>query len=501
MLFIQKRVFSLFFFIITPCILYLTMKKTTYFPVSIQIERLSSKGFGVGPAQKIAGSPLTKTRVPCTVPGDLVVAEIGPKNKGAYLGKLLAVSKASPDRREAVCFHAAVCGGCSLHYMSYNKQLEYKLGIIKNLFSSLFEGDVFPIAVSPLEWNYRNKMEYTFSQNKEGEHFLGLMKAGTKGRVESLTECHLSPSWFIQVLSSVRSWWDRSGLLAFHGVQDIGSLRNLTVREGKKTGRKMVILTVSGNPEYALKKEHLTSFVSAVQAALGTEAPSIFLRIQQTVRRQPTQFYEMNLLGSNHIEEELEIACLDYKRTYRFKISPTAFFQPNTLQAERLYSKALEIAGLRKRNLILDLYAGTATLGMIFSSFAEKVIAIELNPYAVFDAEANRELNQVNNLEVFKGDVSKVLKELKDKDPSFKPDLMLLDPPRTGLFPEAIEEVISLAPSEILYISCAPEKQARDCLLFKQAGYEIVSIQPLDQFPQTVHIENIVLLHRSKGSR
>ncbi len=472
------------------------MKKTTYFPVTIQIERLSAKGFGVGLAQKVAGSPMTKTRVPGTVPGDLVVAEIGSKNKGAYLGKLLEVSKASPNRREAVCLHAPVCGGCSLHYMTYDKQLEYKQGVIKNLFTSLFEGEIFSIAASPLEWNYRNKMEYTFSQNKAGERFLGLMKAGTKGRVETLTECHLSPKWFIGVLSAVKAWWDESGILAFHGIQDIGSLRNLTVREGKKTGQKMVILTVSGNPEYALKKEHLTSFVSAVQSSLGGETLSVFLRIQQAVRGQPTQFYEMNLLGSNHIEEELEISAIDYKRSYRFKISPTAFFQPNTMQAEKLYSKALEIAGLKKRNLILDLYAGTATLGMIFSSFAEKVIAIELNPYAVFDAEANRELNLVNNLEVFKGDVSKVLKELKEKDPSFKPDLIVLDPPRTGLFPEAVEEVLSLAPSEILYISCAPEKQARDCQLFKQAGYEIVAIQPVDQFPQTVHIENIVLLRR-----
>ena len=472
------------------------MKKTTYFPVTIQIERLSAKGFGVGLAQKTASSPLTKTRVPGAIPGDLVTAEIGPKNKGAYLGKLLEVSKASPHRREAVCVHAPVCGGCSLHYMNYDKQLEYKAGVIKGLFSPLFEGDIFPIVPSPLEWNYRNKMEYTFSQNKAGERFLGLMKAGTKGRVETLSECHLSPKWFIQVLSAVKAWWDGSDLLAFHGIQDIGSLRNLTLREGKKTGQKLVILTVSGNPEYSLKKEHLTSFVSAVQNALGVETPSVFLRIQQAVRGQPTQFYEMNLLGSDHIEEELAIAALDYKRSYRFKISPTAFFQPNTLQAERLYSKALEIAGLKKRNLILDLYAGTATLGMIFSPFAEKVIAIELNPYAVFDAEANQELNQVNNLEVFKGDVSKVLKELKEKDPSFKPDLIVLDPPRTGLFPDAIEEVLSLRPSEILYISCAPEKQARDCGLFKQAGYEIIAIQPVDQFPQTVHIENIVLLRR-----
>ena len=477
---------------------FLGMKKTSYFPVTIQIERLSPKGFGVGVAQKTPSSLKTKMLVPFAIPGDLVIAEIGSKKKGFYVGRLLEIVEKSKDRREAVCVHASSCGGCSLQSMKYEKQLEYKQSIIQELFHPLFPQEISSIISSVLEWRYRNKMEYTFSQNKVGERFLGLMKAATKGRVETLQECHLSPSWFIEILFAVKKWWDESDLLAFHGVQNTGALRNLTVREGKKTHQKMVILTVSGNPEYALKKEHLTSFVAAIQSVLPNETPSVFLRIQQAIRGQTTQFFEMNLLGPNHIEEELEICADQYNRKYRFKISPTAFFQPNTLQAEKLYSKALEIAGLRERNLVLDLYAGTATLGMIFSAFAKKVVAIELNPYAVFDAEANRELNQVSNLQVFKGDVSEVLKDLRKKDPLFQqPDLIVLDPPRTGLLPEAVEVVLSLNPLEILYISCSPKEQARDCLLFQEAGYEITSIQPVDQFPHTIHIENIVFLRKS----
>lgn len=472
------------------------MAKTNYFPVTLSIDRTSSKGFGRGLAQKTTASLKTKTLIPCTIPGDVVLAEIGPKRKGAYIGRLLEIVNPSQDRREAICRHASTCGGCSLHYMKYEKQLDYKSNLLKELFNGHF---ISPIIPSPLEWRYRNKMEYTFSQNKAEEKFLGLMKAATKGRVDTLFECHLSPVWFIDVLTHVKSWWDSSDLLAFQGMRDVGSLRNLTVREGKKTGQKMVILTVSGNPLYGLKKEHLTGFVQAVQKALPGENPSIFLRVQQAIRGQTTQFFEMNLLGKDHFEEQLEISVNEYKKNYLFKVSPTAFFQPNTLQAEKLYSKALEIAGLKKRKLILDLYAGTATLGMIFSAFAEKVVAIELNPYAVYDAEANRELNGVSNLEVFKGDVSAVLKDLKAKDPSFKePDLIVLDPPRTGLMPEAIEVVLSLNPKEILYISCSPKEQARDSIFFQNAGYEITSIQPVDQFPHTVHIENIVFFKKSE---
>ena len=152
------------------------------------------------------------------------------------------------------------------------------------------------------------------------------------------------------------------------------------------------------------------------------------------------------------------------------------------------------MTGLRKRKLVLDLYAGTATLGMIFSPFAEKVIAIELNPYAVFDAQANAQLNQIENIEIHKGDVAETLKVLKKNSVSFHPDLVVVDPPRTGLMPDAVEILISLRPMEIAYISCAPVEQARDCSLLIKAGYEIVSIQPVDQFPHTIHVENIVLL-------
>jgi tRNA/tmRNA/rRNA uracil-C5-methylase (TrmA/RlmC/RlmD family) len=297
----------------------------------------------------------------------------------------------------------------------------------------------------------------------------------------------------MRVLKAVKGWWDASEIAAFHDLQNTGSLRTLTLREGKKTGHKMVILTVSGNPDYALTKEQMRQFSKCIEETLSEEAfVSVFLRIHQAIRGQPTQFYEMLLSGQDHIQEELDIVIDSYRKTYRFKVSPTAFFQPNTTQAQQLYSYALAIAGMKPRKYVLDLYAGTATLGMVFAPFAENVVAIELNPYAVFDAQVNQELNNVQNLQIHQGDVAEILQTLKLQTP----DLVIVDPPRTGLSPQAVQVLVALAPSEILYISCAPKEQARDCLVFRDAGYDIVAIQPVDQFPHTIHIENIILLQK-----
>jgi 23S rRNA (uracil1939-C5)-methyltransferase len=468
------------------------MKKFESFPVII--ERLSAQGAGIGFIQKTPVSPKIKVSVPGTVPGDQVIAQVGPKRKGSYMGKLVEVKEPSLQRVTPRCRHVSVCGGCSLQQMDYASQLALKESEVQALFSPLFKGDIAPIIGADPIWEYRNKMEYTFSQDQEGNRFLGLMKVQAKGRVEPISECFLSPQWFILLLEKVRLWWEESGLQAFHLYKNTGSLRTLTVREGRKTGDKMVILTVSGCPEYALHKEQLTSFVEYVHQAVEGD-PSIFLRVQQAIEGKPTQFYEMLLAGPSHIAEELEICHFSYKKNYRFLISPTAFFQPNTLQAEKIYSQALELAGLEKKRLVFDLYAGTATLGMIFAPFAEKVIAIELNPYAVFDAEHNKELNGIDNLQIEKGDVAKVLRALYEKDPLLaKPDLVLIDPPRTGLLPDALAIIIDLEPKEIIYISCAPATQARDCKMLQESGYEIVCIQPIDQFPHTIHMENIVKL-------
>lgn len=396
------------------------------------------------------------------------------------------------------CPHAAICGGCKRQQTPYSTQLQDKQNSIENLFSAyLKEGAVLhPIIPCDDPWAYRNKMEFTFSQNRAGDRFLGLMLAASrKGHVFNVEECHIAPSWFTEVLGAVRNWWIESGLEAYYTYKDEGSLRTLILREGKRTGDKMAMLTVSGNPAYALDKAQITSFANAVKNALPeTEWPSlsIFLRIQQIAKGTPTQFYELHLHGPAHIKERLNIE----NAQLTFKISPTSFFQTNTAQAEKLYARALQMLELSSKEHVFDLYCGTATLSMALALGAEKVTGIELNPHAVFDAEENKAINGVSNLEVICGDVGKTLATLRKSEGFRPPDVVVVDPPRCGLDNTAIEHILALGPKKILYISCNPKTQAENIYLLHQAGYKLTDIQPVDQFPHTLHTENIAVLAR-----
>lgn len=359
--------------------------------------------------------------------------------------------------------------------VEYSVQLERK----QQLVESLFGIQTNPIIPCADPWHYRNKMEFTFSQNKAGEKFLGLILKKTRGHVFHLEECPISPLWFSEVVVKVRAWWEASSLRAYHMHKNEGALRYLTLREGKFTGDKMAMLTVSGNPDYPLTKEQVSGFVDLLKAI--DPHMSIFLRIHQVLKGSPTQFYEIHLSGLDHIKEKL--------LGFTFKISPTSFFQPNSAQAEVLYAKAIEMLG--EAATIYDLYCGTATIGIALSKRAKKVIGIELNPHAVFDAEANIELNQIQNVQVYQGDVGKLLPTLEDK-----PDAVVIDPPRAGLDLAALNHLLALKPPKILYISCNPATQAQNVQSLTAEGYHLIQLQPVDQFPHTPHIENIALLER-----
>lgn len=382
----------------------------------------------------------------------------------------------------AKCSHFPQCGGCAIQQLDYADQLILKQAQVEKLFPSFPVEEIIPCE-SP--WEYRNKMEFSFSQNKAGDYFLGLILARTRGHVFNLTECHLVSSWMANLVNEVRAWWIESRLKAFHMHKNTGTLRTLIVREGKRTQNKLIMLTVSGNPEFAPSQKQLNDFLACIKKVLPEDNVSVFLRVQQQIKGQPTQFYEMNLSGPDHIQEILHI----YGKALKFKISPTSFFQPNTYQAEKLYTAALDMISDKPREVIYDLYSGTATLSMILAGRAKKVIAIELNPHALFDAQWNLEENGIENVELICGDVGEKLKELP-----LNPDLVVVDPPRAGLSPKAIEHLLHCKPKEILYISCNPVTQAENLKILCQAGYQLVKVQPVDQFPHTLHIENISYL-------
>lgn len=434
------------------------------------IRKFCGRGYGLAVTEKGA-----EVEVAHTLPGDKILFEWTRKKRTPHKGRLAEILVPSADRVEPRCAHARMCGGCCWQQMDYQAQLRVKEERVKAAFGLPVE----PMIACDSPWGYRNKMEFTFSENRAGTRFLGLMIAQAEPYVFNLTECHLVHPWFAEVVAAVRQWWEASGIKAYHPPEDTGSLRYLTLREGMRTGQKMVILNVSGNADYALHRDQLDGFVKAAGNA------SVFLRIHQTKKGRPTQFFEMHLGGPDHIVEELHLKG----GKLSFKISPISFFQPNTLQAEKLYDTALSF--LDKTDLVYDLYCGTGTLAMGAAKFAKKVVGIELSPEAVIDAEENAIRNQVDNVQFIQGDVGQVLSKLTER-----PDVVLVDPPRAGLDALALTHLKNLLPRKIIYISCNPLTQADNIRELIQVGYQVKRLQPVDQFPHTYHIENVALLER-----
>lgn len=470
--------------------------------IEIDICNYSKKGNGIGHyALPEAGINWT-VEVPFTMPGDRVRAKVLRKRGGLHAALLEELLSPSPQRTAARCAHFGICGGCRWQHLPYPLQLEHKESMVRQYFAPFLTEDVtfYPILPCAEPWGYRNKMEFSFSSNAAKEPFLGLMLEGGKGKVLNLTECHLVTPWFIDTLKAVRDWWTNSSLDAYHCRKNSGSLRTLIVREGKRSGDRLVMLTVSGHPDYALHKPQIASFVSAVRAAAETDGPqselSIFLRIQQIAKGRPTEFFEMHLYGPDTIRETLHITSHvgDKPRELTFKISPSAFFQPNTLQAEQLYSRVLQLAEIPAHGVVYDLYCGTGTLGLCLAHHAKEVIGIELSRESALDARTNAKLNGAANVKILEGSVGDILQQMGQQGELPQPDLVLVDPPRPGLEPLAIKQLIALKAPKIAYISCNPATQAENIALLLQGGYKLQVVQPVDQFPQTVHIENIAIL-------
>lgn len=472
--------------------------------VECKIHAFSKKGNGIGHVEREALPPLI-VEVPFTAPGDVVRAKLLRRRGGVSLGKLEEIITPSPDRIAPRCVHFGTCGGCRFQHISYEKQLQVKEQGVASHYDKLKTVDtVFkPIFPSKQHWNYRNKMEFSFSSDAAGKKYLGLIMDSSRGKVLNLTECHLVNGWVVDALKTVHHWWNETELQAYNPPRDAGSLRTLTLREGMRTGDRMIVLTVSGNPDYAIQKRYLESFVAFLRDSIEPMAPgstlSIFLRIQQIVKGMPTNFYEMLLHGPGYIREVLHINLDDGHppTEFTFHISPTAFFQPNTYQAEQLYSLAFKLLQAAKEAVIYDLYCGTGTIGICMSKQAKKVLGIELFPESVLDARTNAKLNHCDNITILCGAVRHVLSHVEEHGVPL-PDVVIVDPPRSGLDSEALTHLLLLRPKKIVYISCNPETQALNVKALLDQGYRLMTIQPVDEFPHTVHVENIVILERTE---
>ncbi len=466
--------------------------------VELRITEFSKQGNGLSWFEDAGDTPF-QVEIPFTVPGDVVRAKLARKYNGIYRAVLIEILTPSPDRKPARCIHFGSCGGCRYQQISYEHQLKLKDAYVRQCFADVSLSDVhfLPILSCDDPWNYRNKMEFTFAQDLMGNKRLGLIKEGTTGTVFDLTECHLVNHWFIDAVKTVKNWWMESGILPYW--HNKGTLQSLVLRDGQRSGDRMIVLTVSGNPEWALQAKQIESFVSAVKAALEPSNPasqfSIFLRIKQAEVGMTTSIYDMLLYGSGLVKETLDIQVYPEEAPVplSFNLGPADFFQPNPRQTERFYSMALKISQIPRDAVVYDLYCGAGTLGLCISKFVKQVIGIEFWPESAANARNNAKRNGCNNVTIFSGAVRHTLHQLPEhKIP--RPDVVMVNPPRSGLDPEALHHLLELSPPKILYISCNPATQASNVAHLQRNGYRLVTVQPVDQFPQTNQIECITVL-------
>ena len=433
--------------------------------------------------------------VPFTVPGDVVDIKVT-KNRAAFMeGKVLRFKKYSDQRIEPKCEHFGTCGGCKWQMLDYKDQLAAKQQQVLDNFQRLgdFEfPEMNPILASEKIYHYRNKLEFTFSSriwlteySKEmdfKEHNmngLGFHMPGMFDRILDIENCYLQAEPSNEIRLSVRAYAHQHNISFFHQRDQIGFLRNLLIRTSS-TGDLMVILVVGED-----KPETLKAFLDHIAMAFP-QITSLMYVINQKKNTIITDLPIELHKGVPYLMEQMG--------GVQFKVGPVSFYQTNSEQAYEMYKIALDYAGLSGDELVYDLYTGTGTIANFVAKNAKKVVGIEYVPEAIEDAKANSALNHIENTIFYAGDMAKVLNEEFIAE-NGRPDVVITDPPRAGMHEKVVKQLIKAAPKRIVYISCNPATQARD-ITWMNEHYKVVKVQPLDMFPQTHHVENIVLLER-----
>jgi 23S rRNA (uracil1939-C5)-methyltransferase len=435
--------------------------------------------------------------VPMLIPGDIADIQIIRKRKNYMEGRAIRFHKYSADRVNPVCRHFGVCGGCKWQHLPYELQLRYKQKQVADNLSRIGKitlPDISPIAGSQEVLRYRNKLEFSFSdrrwltteeinsdQDFEKEDALGFHIPGLYDKVLDIKECHLQPEPSNAIRDSVRRYAHKNSLRFYNPRQQTGFLRNMVIRNSADGKFMVIVVFFHDEPERRDRLlDHLVSEFSCINSLYYV----INSKRNDSLSDQTPVLYS----GKDHLVEEMD--------GLKFRIGPKSFFQTNTLQAQRLYSIVLEMAGLKGSEIVYDLYTGIGTIANFIASKAGKVVGIEYIDEAVKDAALNSALNNISNTEFIAGDIREIMSDdFIEKQGS--PDIIITDPPRAGMHKDVVHKIIETEPLKIVYISCNPATQARDTALLS-SRYRVTRVQPVDMFPQTHHVENIVLLERKK---
>ena len=424
-----------------------------------------------------------------TIPGQTVRFVVSKKRAGKSVGRLKeVVEKSHLEDVTPKCPHFEFCGGCSYQTLSYKNQLSLKRNMVKDILDNAIksEYDFEGIIESPVQWEYRNKMEFSFGDEyKDGPLALGMHKRNSFHDIVTVNKCRIVDEDYRKVMDCVLKHCSERELPFYKKLKHEGYLRHLLVRRTTKT-KQMIVAIVTTSDEQWEKQAQLDVMVEKLRA-LNLEAELCgVLHIINDGLADIVQSDETRILyGQEYIYEEL--------LGLKFKISVFSFFQTNSLGAEVLYSKARDYIGDTKDMTVFDLYSGTGTIAQIIAPVAKKVVGVEIVEEAVHAAKENAELNGLDNCEFIAGDVLKVIDDIKDK-----PDMIILDPPRDGINPKALQKIIDFGVDKMVYISCKPTSLARDLEVLQQQGYKVEKASAVDMFPGTVHVETVVLLSQQK---
>jgi 23S rRNA (uracil1939-C5)-methyltransferase len=434
-----------------------------------------------------------------TVPGDVVDIRTGKKRKAYYEGTAIKFHKKSDKRVEPECEHFEHCGGCKWQDMGYEHQLYYKQKEVTNnliRIGHLELPEVTPILGCENQYFYRNKMEFSFSSSRwltyeeidsekeiDNKNALGFHIAGMWDKILDIKKCHLQEDPSNEIRNFIKEFAIKNEIPFFNPRAQEGMLRTLMLRIASTGDIMLVIQFYEENIE---KRELLLD-------AIKEKFPQI-TSLQYVINEKANDtLYDQDIIlhdGKDHIYEKME--------GLRFKIGPKSFYQTNSEQAYELYKITREFAGLTGKELVYDLYTGTGTIAQFVAKKAKKVIGIEAVPDAIKDAKINAQFNNIDNVEFIDGDMKDVF-NTEFINTYGKPDVIITDPPRDGMHKNVVAKILEIAPEKIVYVSCNSATQARDISLMKDV-YKITKTQAVDMFPQTHHVENVVLLELIKGS-
>lgn len=465
-------------------------KKPKFFE-NVSVIDIAEEGKGVGKADDFV------LFIEKAIPGDVADVEVYRSKKNFGEAKIIKLITPSEHRTPAFCEHFGTCGGCKWQHMTYDAQLQFKQKAVRDALTRLAKievGHMDAIVPSPADRYYRNKLEFTFSnkrwlfdgENRDDEQLdmnaLGFHIPGRFDKILNINHCYLQAEPSNDLRNSINAFAKENGISYYDVRQHTGALRNLIIRTAS-TGEIMVIVVFAHATQEEI--DLLMNYVDAAFPQISSLLYIVNTKMNDTIFDQDVQAWR----GPEFIHEEMPTAN---DSVVRFRVGPKSFYQTNSIQALKLYEITRDFAGFKGDELVYDLYTGAGTIANFVAGHVRQVVGVEYVPSAIEDAKVNSEINNITNTKFYAGDMKDVL------TPEFvaehgKPDVIITDPPRAGMHADVVARLMEIEAEKIVYVSCNAATQARDLLILKEK-YDTVKIQPVDMFPHTQHVENVVLL-------